>query len=163
MIQLKIVDDSPDFVQRVMKENLWTESYTLRVIEEYKRFLWLARSMSVAPSYEIDQVWHTHILFSEDYTSVCKKLFGKYLHHRPESKSSPKKCDIDPYILTLAAYELEFGNYPKDIWTNWIPMNCVYLDLNRHWVIGKRSWLELFKLLLKYTKHEILRLVVRKK
>jgi hypothetical protein len=32
---------------------------------------------------EMDDMWHTFLLFTQDYMWFCKKYFGKYLHHAP--------------------------------------------------------------------------------
>ncbi|QLH43881.1 MAG: hypothetical protein HWD59_15100 [Coxiellaceae bacterium] len=37
----------------------------------------------MAPSRDIDEIWHAHILHTQDYTEFCEKLFGFYLHHCP--------------------------------------------------------------------------------
>lgn len=32
---------------------------------------------------EIDDMWHTFLLFTKDYMYFCKKYFKKYIHHIP--------------------------------------------------------------------------------
>ncbi len=53
--------------------------------EEYKRFIALAFShrSPISISQKIDQLWHTHILFTQDYIAMCESVGGRYLHHRP--------------------------------------------------------------------------------
>src|SRR5215510_12354610 len=31
----------------------------------------------------IDDMWHTFILFTRDYTDFCTRHFGQYIHHQP--------------------------------------------------------------------------------
>lgn len=35
----------------------------------------------------IDEMWHTFILFTMDYTTFCDEYFGHYLHHTPATKA----------------------------------------------------------------------------
>jgi hypothetical protein len=139
------------FIERLMKENLWTKAYTLRVIDEYKKFLCLASCTEVSPSYQIDQVWHTHILFTKDYKKVCDEVIGGFLHHNPIEKSLTKTVGKDQYIKTKELYLKIFGyEPPADIWTNWRDSNYVYIDLKRHWVLPVGNWRGLIKILFKY-------------
>jgi hypothetical protein len=32
---------------------------------------------------DIDDMWHTFILFTHDYTQFCLTHFGRYIHHQP--------------------------------------------------------------------------------
>ena len=34
---------------------------------------------------EIDDMWHTFLLFTRDYADFSKKYFGSYIHHTPHS------------------------------------------------------------------------------
>ena len=57
------------FSARLARENNWTAGYTRRVIEEYKRFGFLAVAAGhpVSPSEDVDQAWHLHLTYSENY------------------------------------------------------------------------------------------------
>lgn len=33
---------------------------------------------------DIDNMWHTFVLYTKDYTEFCHKYFGEYLHHQPD-------------------------------------------------------------------------------
>lgn len=96
-----IIDNNSDrFTERLMKENLWSKEFTLRVIEEYKKFVYLSRIQNVAPSYEIDQVWHTHLLFTKDYKKMCDEVLGVILHHNPTEKKEIRTIGKDRYQET---------------------------------------------------------------
>lgn len=152
--EISIDNDSEDFISRVMKENLWSREYTLRVIEEYKKFIWLSTIMYVSPSHQIDQVWHTHILYTKDYTEMCMKLKGKYIHHNPTSSKEKSERKADPYFDTLRKYEDYFGSVPEDIW-RLKASHYVYLDINQLWVIPTGDWKALLKVLFKHIKFKI--------
>ena len=77
------LDPGQPFVRRLAKENLWTEPYAERVIEEYRRFCYLAVQAGhpVVPSDEVDQVWHLHLGYSRDYwQEFCANVLGFDLH-----------------------------------------------------------------------------------
>lgn len=149
--ELIINEGSDLFMTRVMKENLWSRPYTLRVIEEYKKFLFLASIDYVSPSYEIDQIWHTHLLFTQDYKKMCDKYLGKFLHHDPIETKLTKTVGKDQYIKTKELYFKTFGyNPPADIWTNWRDTHYSYIDLKRHWVLPVGNWRGLIKILIKH-------------
>lgn len=44
------------------------------------------RSSVGMPSKVVDEAWHEFILMSREYSEFCKKAFGRYLHHTPESQ-----------------------------------------------------------------------------
>lgn len=154
--EIIIDNNSEDFIQRVMKENLWDRNYTLRVIEEYKKFLWLSTKTKVSPSHQIDQVWHAHILYTQDYQLQSWYLNkGMYIHHNPTSSKDKAIQGIKPYIDTKSAYEEYFGTPPSDIWTDFKPSHYAYLNLSELWVIPFGDWKALVTILFKYIKFKI--------
>ena len=38
------------------------------------------------PSRVVDDLWHAHIACTRDYAAFCKRAFGRFLHHDPESE-----------------------------------------------------------------------------
>lgn len=151
---ISIDNNSSLFVERIMKENMWSKDYTLRVIDEYKKFLYIGSIQSVSPSFEIDQVWHTHILFTKDYEKMCKALMNRFFHHNPIDKTDSVSVSTDRYAETKEKYKELFGyEPPSDIWTPWKETHYIYVDLNKHWVIPANDWKALVKLLLTYFKN----------
>lgn len=57
------------FTMRLARENRWNIQYTLRVILEYKKFIFLAAVCNhhVTPSDQVDQAWHLHLLYTRSY------------------------------------------------------------------------------------------------
>lgn len=149
-----IIDNGSErFIERMMKENLWSKDYTIRVIEEYKKFVYLATIQEVSPSYEIDQVWHTHIIFTKDYKKMCQETLGIELHHNPIDTKSVRTNGKDQYQETKRLYQKVFGyTPPADIWTIWKKTNNAFIDLETHWVVPIGDWKALFKLLIKQIK-----------
>lgn len=148
-----IDNNSNNFIQRIMKENRWSLEYTLRVIDEYKKFIYLGLISPVEPSYEIDQVWHTHILYTKDYMKMCKMLNIDYFHHNPKSKKDKYNKNFDGYQLTKELYLQMYEILPpKDIWTNWKPSNYIYIDTKTHHIIKKDNIYHTLKILKKQLK-----------
>jgi len=55
-------------------------------IDEYKKFLYLSHvtKLEQTPSEEVDQVWHYHITYLEDYKSFSSQKMGtEFFHHNP--------------------------------------------------------------------------------
>jgi hypothetical protein len=52
------------FTRHLMKNHGWTLTYAQRAIAEYKKFAFLTvvANHQVAPSDQVDQVWHAHVL-----------------------------------------------------------------------------------------------------
>ncbi|MGJ8652520.1 MAG: glycine-rich domain-containing protein [Opitutaceae bacterium] len=109
------------FSQRLAVENGWTANFTDRVIEEYRRFLFLSvvTDHIVTPAEEVDQVWHMHICYTKSYwQELCQEVLGRPLHHNPslggdKEFSKYRQC----YLDTLESYESCFGSAaPIDIW-----------------------------------------------
>lgn len=69
-----------------MKENGWSHRYAQRVMEEYKRFTFLAvvAGHPVSPSDPVDQVWHLHLSYTRSYwQDFCPNILQTPLHHEP--------------------------------------------------------------------------------
>ena len=42
---------------------------------------------------EIDDMWHTFLLFTKDYMSFCIDYFDEYIHHIPNTEEESMKED----------------------------------------------------------------------
>lgn len=52
----------------------------------YRRFLYLCvkyPDTAFAPTPEVDEVWHDHILHTEKYMRDCTDIAGTFIHHTP--------------------------------------------------------------------------------
>lgn len=114
-------DASLTFARRLSRENRWTDSFTTRVIREYKRFCYLAKTAGheVTPSDAVDQAWHLHLTYSRDYWQrFCPEVLEAELHHGPTAGgTSDRTRYYEQYAATLKSYEEAFGESPpEDIW-----------------------------------------------
>src|ERR1700692_4199393 len=117
--------DSPEaalpFSARLARENNWSPAHATRVIKEYKRFAFLAVAAGhpVSPSEDVDQAWHLHLTFSENYWKVfCPQILESPFHHQPTKGGKTEHAKFqDWYARTLESYETFFGTpAPADIW-----------------------------------------------
>jgi hypothetical protein len=143
--------DKPDvnvtFSQRLAKENNWNIEYTNRVIEEYRKFTFLAivAGHIVSPSEPIDKVWHLHLTYTHAYwDKFCPDVLGKPLHHQPSKGGHLELQKYDAlYRQTLDSYHKFFGDLPpQDIWLsseNSFDRNLSFKRINfqENWIIPK--------------------------
>ena len=139
------------FSQRLVRENGWTVSYAQRVINEYKRFTFLAMVAGhpVTPSDQVDQAWHLHLLYTHLYwEDFCPNVLQAPLHHGPTQGGGQERHKFHNwYDQTLASYRVWFGEAPPmDIWP---PATVRFsraiegfqrINTCHHWVIPKVQW-----------------------
>lgn len=129
------------FSQRLARENDWSPDFTRRVLEEYRRFLFLAARAGhpVTPSDEVDQAWHLHLVYTESYwNDLCRDILGKPLHHGPTRGGSAEGGKFAAwYARTLESYEKIFAQAPPpDIW----PASERRFAPARHCRVNKADW-----------------------
>lgn len=113
-------DAALSFTDRLARENGWSPAHGARVVEEYRRFCFLAATAThqVTPSDAVDQAWHLHLTYTRDYWERFCPLLGRPLHHEPTAGGPAEQHRFfDQYADTLLAYEQAFGVAPPaDIW-----------------------------------------------
>lgn len=132
------------FAARLARENGWRLGYAKRVIEEYRRFLFLSMvsGHAVSPSEAIDQAWHLHLTYTKSYwTQLCGEVLPRPLHHCPTKGGNEETEKFDSwYTRTLESYEHFFEQAPPaDIWppvgeqmesaadSRWVDTNTYFL------------------------------------
>lgn len=119
--ELDRAQDGLTFTERLARENAWTLSFASEVIQEYKRFLFLAANCEhvVCPSDAVDQVWHMHLTYTRSYwDALCNEVLRRPLHHGPTrgGKREQEKY-YKLYEDTRQSYEYFFGSPPSEkIW-----------------------------------------------
>lgn len=100
----------------------WSLDFTMRVAEEYKRYLTICLenpNFPMVPSTFVDEFWHYHILDTQKYQEDCKDTFGYFLHHFPyfgmrgEQDAQNLKS---AWMESCALYEARFGAIDKELW-----------------------------------------------
>ncbi len=146
---------------RLAKENNWSHVYADRVIEEYKRFLFLAvhAGHAVTPSEPLDQAWHLHLVYTRSYwQDLCGEILGRPLHHEPTTGGLSETAKFrEQFARTIQSYRSFFGeDPPADIWltgdadaasspakqkTPRPEPDPRWVDIARHWLVPKPLWL----------------------
>ncbi len=107
------------FVDVLARENGWEREFAARVVDEYRRFAYLAQlgESEVFPSDEIDQAWRLHLASSRNYWGPwCGETLGAAWHRTPRGSLRDTEASAH-YEATLRLYEREFGEPPPiDIW-----------------------------------------------
>lgn len=130
------------FLARLARENGWSPAYAEAVIEEYRRFLYLAATgrHPVAPSEDVDRAWHLHLTYTRHYWEVlCAQMLGRPLHHEPTAGGRDEAArHRAQYEATLWLYRETFGAPPPaDIW----PEAGTRFAARPQWVDRARYWL----------------------
>jgi hypothetical protein len=136
------------FSTRLASENGWSAAYTDRVVDEYRRFLYLTQvaGREVTPSADVDEAWHLHLLYTRSYwNDLCGRVLARPLHHGPTRGGAEEGARYrGSYAATLQAYRDAFGDAPpSDIWPDvearFKPRSRLRIvDPSQVWIVPKR-------------------------
>ena len=102
----------------------WGKQGAEKAAQYYRNYLTLALKYpdkTLPPSKDIDEVWHTHVLHTEQYAADCDAIFGKFMHHIPAESPPFKKGGqggfnyVEAFQQTQALHNQEFGDYIYEI------------------------------------------------
>lgn len=104
--------------ERLLVDGALSANEIPEAISEYRKFMSLILITGGGLgmiSRSVDEVWHTHILFTQDYFNFCERAFGRYVHHQPTtSKHSSDRSSVQKFKST---YKAVYGKMPR-IWGN---------------------------------------------
>ena len=117
-------EDNYIFKSRLKKKHKWTEEKCDDLLSQYKQFLFIAATSNEkeTPTQEVDEVWHEHILFTQDYFDDWTKILGKTIHHAPDrvvDEAATKKVftktqsKLDALQIKLQTRAAELKNKPQ--------------------------------------------------
>lgn len=116
--------DDPDFTfsRRLARESGWSIEFAQRVVDEYKRFVYLCMVSGhpCTPSEHVDQAWHLHLTYTRSYWErFCGEVLPRPLHHNPTRGGERENAKFDDwYARTKDSYRALIGEEPpSDIWT----------------------------------------------
>jgi len=142
-------DAALTFEARLARENGWSAAFSETVMDEYRRFLFLAVAAGhmVVPSDAVDQAWHLHLTYSRDYWDrLCGQVLAAPLHHGPTSGGAEEGGRYAHYYAeTLASYERLFGALPPEkIWPSaWrrfhVDPHARRVALADVWIVPRRT------------------------
>lgn len=137
--------DSPNvdfpFSKKLAKEEKWTENFTRKAIEEYKKFVYLCCVLpnGASPSGIVDKVWHMHLIYTQNYwEEFCPNILRQKLHHHPSNGGQNENEKHKNWFQeTIRNYEEIFKQkVPAEIWLN-------EKEKPKH----RKFWLQSFKIL----------------
>jgi len=114
-------DVAINFSQKLATLQKWSPAFTKRVIEEYRKFIFLCciAENGASPSNMVDEAWHLHLTYTKSYwVDFCKNTLNKEIHHHPSKGGADENHKHeDWYKETLQLYKTVFGLAPPtDIW-----------------------------------------------
>jgi hypothetical protein len=105
---------------RLLRDGAMPAGWVDEALLEFRRYLSL-RGLAQYPltmfSKQVDDVWHTCLLFSRLYAQLCHEAFGRFVHHEPAAGPEPDR----------AARWREFENV----------YGCYYGPPGRLWQMGR--------------------------
>lgn len=132
------------FSARLARENGWSFYYTQRVIEEYKKFIFLCcvSPGGITPSDPVDQAWHLHLTYTKSYwVHFCRDTLGQDIHHNPTKGGDTEAIKFDDYYTqSFKLYTDKFGTEPPtDIWhdneTRFSDINFQRVNINNFRIV----------------------------
>ncbi|REF26092.1 uncharacterized protein DUF1399 [Xenorhabdus cabanillasii] len=104
---------------------VWTEEGARDAVEQYKKFMFIVYKYEngdayIAPSIEVDEIWHHHILDTKNYKKDCENIFGYFVHHFSYFPSSKNEEDTfksmnNHFMKTQELYFKEFGEHMYEV------------------------------------------------
>ncbi len=124
-------------INRLIEIHNWKEKWAFKAVQQYRNYLFLkikyGNSHILPPSLDIDEVWHAHILHTEEYYEFCHRVFGFFLHHHPHHGKDNNLTDLDITKIfeheTQRLYYLEFGDYIEAVRP--LPIKIIIQRLSR--------------------------------
>ncbi|MBD1929810.1 hypothetical protein H6F74_26770 [Trichocoleus sp. FACHB-90] len=128
-------------VARFMDEFAVSREEAEKIFLETKRWLWLnskhlddlnqdlpnvPRSLGIRISITIiDEMWHTFILFTDDYANFCEKFLGQFIPHLPLFEREEEKTQIerDQEFIQYLSYLYDYiGEESLTLWFKKYPL-----------------------------------------
>lgn len=109
-----------------------TDDQIKEILDEYKRYIAILiinyrNGKRVEMVSEIvDEVWHTYILFTNEYRKFCEVIVGEYIHHEPNVAS----YGVDPFSHTKKNKALNF--FMKNM-KGALELYQICGRINKHW------------------------------
>lgn len=112
--------DMGDIRARYMRQYEVPESVALEHEAELKKYLALCavcNGKHYGMSPVIDDLWHTFLIYTQEYAQFCDRVAGRFLHHAP-TKDEEKRdgSAVRNYLAFLEDYAEVYGDPPTHIW-----------------------------------------------
>jgi hypothetical protein len=107
--------------RRLTRSGAMTPGWADTAIFEFRRYLGI-RAVFAEPvtmlSGDVDEVWHTCLLFTRLYADLCQQAFGRFLHHDPETEGDTDR--MAAWSAFASSYRCLCGE-PGFVWQVWRP------------------------------------------
>lgn len=120
-------------IKRCQKDYKYSDQDMIILEKELKRFLALSliqddtHAGNGMYSSDVDNLWHTFILFTKEYAHFCNTYFNRFIHHIPELEkaSTPEQMEkaYQDFQAFIKKYEQLFEEEIHPIW---------FLDMCEH-------------------------------
>jgi len=111
-----------DIITRCQKDHNYTDQDMIILENELKKFFILSEKKQAIGMYskDVDNLWHTFILFTKDYAHFCKNYFHHFIHHVPETNRNNDLKDFGKtrknFQTFVKVYEDIFAEEIHPIW-----------------------------------------------
>ena len=116
----------PDIIERCKKDFDYTDEDMQILEKEFKRFLILCILRPDSDpgvgmySKDVDNLWHTFILFTKEYAAFCMRYNNSFIHHVPtlDKDRTPEKLKNSgkKFQKFINMYETTFNEEIHPIW-----------------------------------------------
>lgn len=116
----------PHIIARCKKEHHYEDEDMLLLEKELKKYLILAivhRGAELGNgmySRDVDNLWHSFLLFTREYAAFCHEYAGFFIHHIPEiedGRSAEKLLETQQdFLAFIDTYEKTFNQEINPIW-----------------------------------------------
>jgi len=115
----------------------WNQECAINAIRKYEKFLALIAKypgIPHAPTRDIDEIWHLHMLSPKAYLNDCNKLFGEILDHDGGFGKEPEEEVVlkATFNHTAMLWEKEYGE-PYTSGKDTSSTNCWHDCVGRCW------------------------------
>jgi len=106
--------DMSDILARYKKEQGFDDAIVADHHRELIRFMSLcATGINAGKFYgmmgAIDELWHTFVIFTREYSRFCDQVAGQFMHHVPEVEDGVSDGTLEHYLAFLDDYEAVYG------------------------------------------------------
>lgn len=117
-INLALSYENSDIIDKFSSEYGVENDLAKEYFIEIKKFLYLCSNSTekLAPSPEIDKIWHTFILFTKEYRLYCINFLGKFIDHVPEVNKGVPTLKENYLLNTITNYINVFGTLNNNVW-----------------------------------------------
>jgi hypothetical protein len=122
--------EHPGVVRRYCKEHMATPEEAAEIFREMLKWLYLSYRATEGPGgfgcvmlpeiEKIDWMWHTFLLFTQDYADFCARYFGVFLHHVPNESEEEAPADEAVFRAVLEKqYSFVYDVLGEETLTAW--------------------------------------------